>query len=307
MNSEDDEGVDDDAFRQSFIDTVWATSVPAQGVEASRAYFAHRRLEIIEADWGDLRWVEQARGEEGALVVASRDNEGKLVAIQETYITPDGQQSSNKPVRQTTRGPADWCRRGHVRFGKPDARHATICEGTEDGLSVRVAGAELVLVALGVGSIGKGKLPGSVKEVTVVRDDDPSGSEADASLWRGVVRLAGQGVEVKVTPRSSALFGKEPALKDANDVLQAHGISGVKALLDAAADKPDELNVDAILEEVAQLTDAAYELARNQLARKLGWRRPVLDKARGVRRAEWAQTADSEHHTAIEDTPGRTR
>ncbi len=159
------------------------------------------------------------------------------------------------------------------------------------------------LSTLGVGSIGKGKLPGSVKEVTVVRDDDPSGSEADASLWRGVVRLAGQGVEVKVTPRSSALFGKEPALKDANDVLQAHGIGGVKALLDAAADKPDELNVDAILEEVAQLTDAAYELARNQLARKLGWRRPVLDKARGVRRAEWAQTADSEHHTAIEDTP----
>ena len=43
-------------------------------------------LRLAKPDWGDLRWIEHARGEEGALMVSVSDTEGKLVAIQETYI-----------------------------------------------------------------------------------------------------------------------------------------------------------------------------------------------------------------------------
>ena len=80
------------------------------------------------------------------MLVRSTHPKSGLMATQETYITADGKKSPHEPARRTARGVHNWRRYGLVRFGHQTADHAFICEGTEDGLSVRMAGGELVLV-----------------------------------------------------------------------------------------------------------------------------------------------------------------
>ena len=94
-----------------------------------------------------------------------------------------------------------------------------------------------------------------------MRDGDAAGSPSDDRLWRGVVRLMGQGVEVKVTQRPIRVFGKQCGLKDVNDVLQAHGIAGVQQLLDTASPTPDELEKDIVLDELSRLSATEYDAA----------------------------------------------
>ena len=144
-----------------------------------------------------------------------------------------------------------------------------------------MASAELVLITLGVGSLGKGRLPASVKEVTVVRNEDPPGSPADASLWRGVARLAGQDVTVKVTPRPSEVFGRETGHKGCQRrARKCTALAGVTRCSMAAADKPDELNIDAIMDEVARLDKTPpTNLPAISWRAKLGWRR--IDPGQG--------------------------
>ena len=187
-------------------------------------------------------------------------------------------------ARITHRGPHDWSRKGLVRFGDDENPRLYLTEGTEDALSVRMAVQEPVVATLGVAAIGKAKLPVGVKEVVVVRDGDAAGSPSDERLWRGVARLMGQGVDVLVTQRPTRVFGKQSGLKDANDVLQAHGVAGVQQLIDTASDKPDELDSDVFLDELSRLSNTEYEVARAQAAKKTGMRVGALDVERSERR-----------------------
>ena len=238
-----------------------------------------------------LRWIDNARGSDGALVVPSTDNNGGLVAIQETYIASDGRKSSagsGIAARITHRGPHDWSRKGLVRFGDDENPRLYLTEGTEDALSVRMAVPEPVVATLGVAAIGKARLPVGVKEVVIVRDGDAAGSPSDDRLWRGVARLMGQGVDVLVTQRPTRVFGKQSGLKDANDVLQAHSVAGVQQLLDTASDTPDELEGEVFLDELSRLPNTEYEVARAQAAKKTGMRVGALDVERNERRKQRA-------------------
>ena len=93
-DGEDAAQAGDDAQRQAFIDTLWAAATPAASSTTAKAYLASRGLTVSAADMAQLRWIDNVRGDEGTMVVASTDNAGALVAIQETYITPDGWKSS---------------------------------------------------------------------------------------------------------------------------------------------------------------------------------------------------------------------
>ena len=71
--------------------------------------------------------------------------DGALVAFQETLLTAEGKKADVKVVRRTMRGPHDWNIHGLVRFGNPRAKKVFICEGVEDALSTRAAGAGYAL------------------------------------------------------------------------------------------------------------------------------------------------------------------
>ncbi len=277
----EDTQADNDAQRQAYIDALWNGAAPLAPGQAAMTYLtATRGLTVSPADMAGLRWIENYRGDEGVLLVADTDNDGGLVAIQRTFITPAGQKTQLGPPRITERGPHDWARRGMARFG--DGEHETLylTEGVEDALTVRMAVEEPVAATLGVGNIGRAKLPAHVKRVIIVRDGNPDGHAADKGLWRGVARLMGQRVEVLVTQRPARVFGKSCGLEDANDVLLAHGVDGVRKLLATASATPDELDAEVVLDGLSRLDNQAYDHARKQAADKLAMRLGTLDAER---------------------------
>jgi hypothetical protein len=68
-----------------------------------------------------LRWLDNWRGEEGAILAYIGGAAGELVALQFTHITLSGEKSTIKPVRKTIKGPHDWRRRGASRLGSAGA------------------------------------------------------------------------------------------------------------------------------------------------------------------------------------------
>ena len=178
-DDESDQCAEEDAARQVTIETMWEGAEPGKGIACLIAYLKSRGITVSDEDWTEIHGIERARGDEAAMLVRSTHPKSGLMATQETYITADGKKSPHEPARRTARGAHDWRRYGLVRLGHQTADHAFICEGTEDGLSVRMAGGELVLVTWGVGAIGEAKLPPDVKTVTIVRHPERRGDPGD--------------------------------------------------------------------------------------------------------------------------------
>ena len=293
----------EEAIRQTTIETLWAESLEGRGTEQLTSFIAGERAitTITDEDWKSIRWVEQGRGDEGAMLVPITDSAGNLVAVQLTFITPRGFKSPHEPARIALRGPRDWASRGVLRFGD-QATGGIYVEGTEDGLTVRMAGAESVVVTLGVGNLGAAKMPATTKEVVVVRHPERPGAPGDKALWVGITKLLAQGLKVLVTPRAPSVFPPttKNRMKDVNDVLKAHGIAGVKAVLDAAKpviEWPEEVDAEAVLEAMSRLTSGGYEHARTALAKLLGWRVGALDKERARRIKDRAKEAEANRET----------
>jgi hypothetical protein len=270
----------DDMTRTVEINEVWNRAGPIAGTPAE-VYLNSRSLRPSADDMAQLRWLPDARAEEGSMIAALRDNDGNIVAILMTFITAEGEKSQIPPVRQLHRGPCNWNRRGLVRFGKAGGR-MVVCEGIEDALSARAGGTDYAVAIVGIAHLGRVALPADVARIVVVRDDDPVGSVAELSLWRGLTRLLGQDVTVLITPRPSVVAGPDaPPVKDINDLLQ-HEPALVKELLATAATKPvlGEEAASAIVDEASRLDRNSYEKGRKRIADLLGWSRvKALDDA----------------------------
>jgi hypothetical protein len=192
----------DDAWRTAYVETLWQC---AEAIDArpAQAYLKSRDLWPLPPGVDkSLRWTPGIRGDEGALVAAVTGGDGKVVAIQLTYITPAGEKSKTQPARRTLRGPHDWRSHGAFRIGAPGTPNLVLTEGVEDAIAALIAGAERAHACLGAAALGRAQLPITVERVIVARDDDPPGSPACVALGRGVARLLGQGRKVLVTPRA---------------------------------------------------------------------------------------------------------
>jgi hypothetical protein len=160
-----------------------------------------------------------------------------------------------------------------------------LTEGVEDATSALLAGAERAHACLGAGVLGRTRLPDTVMDVIVARDDDSPGSPACVALGRGIARLLGQGRKVSVTPRAGRLA---PGAKDLNDLLKIDIELARRQLNEAGGlDLLDEIEREAMLDGVSRLPQAIYENARKAIAKALNWRAGALDgdrKQRGAKR-----------------------
>jgi hypothetical protein len=127
---------EDDAERTAFIKALYAGAATESSV--LDAYLTKtRKLPVLSEDRAQLRWLEQERGDESAMVAAFTDSVGAIVALQLTYITPAGEKSPIEPARRTLRGPADWKRRGFIQFGTL-GKKVCLLDGLEKGLAARL-------------------------------------------------------------------------------------------------------------------------------------------------------------------------
>ena len=107
-DGEDEVRSPDDAQRTAEIETLWERREPIAGMAAEK-YLASRGL---TAPCDSLGWLPNMRAGEGALIAAVTDPNKKLVAVQLTYLQPDGVQIA---VQAATSDVARAARLGDAR------------------------------------------------------------------------------------------------------------------------------------------------------------------------------------------------
>jgi putative DNA primase/helicase len=287
---------EDDEIRSAILAAEWNAAEPIDG-SAAEVYLKSRGLDPSPDDRKVLRQITHKLTGSTIMVAAITAENRDIVALQETYLTATGKKADVLAVRRTMRGPHDWNTRGLVRFGNPRAKKVHLCEGVEDALSVRAAGAECVFALTGLSRLARIALSSHVEEIVIVRDDDGDGTPADDMLWRGIVGLLGNTdsrVNVSLTPKPAfAATDLAIKLKDVNDLLQ-HDAKAVKELLASATSQPRGLSdgsIDVILDAMSRLDAIRWQRARERIAKLLGWKQvAALDKERAKRIATQAAT-----------------
>jgi putative DNA primase/helicase len=260
----------------AYVQTLYKHTAPIEDTAGQIYLNRTRGLPLRPEDQAQLRWIPEFRGDEGALIAPVTDDNGQLVKLLVIYVTPDGLKSPHTPCRISIRG----ARRGRLcRFGTPGPK-AVETESVEKALAARAAGPEYVVVTGGVSNLGRAPLPTIVSDVVIARDDDPPGSPADLSLWRGVTRRLSQGLKVTVTARPNEIAPKgAPFLKDVDDLYRCDA-DLVPILLNGANLEHGRLGdaVDnAILDTLSRLDPVAVSRARKSVAQLLGIHLGALD------------------------------
>jgi phage/plasmid primase-like uncharacterized protein len=112
-----------------------------------------------------------------SMVAGVQAPDGKVIAIQQTWLTPDGEKASPKRLTTGNLGA------GAVRLGAP-ARNMGLAEGVETALSAMQMTGMTVWASLGASRLHSVELPSDVEQIHIFVDNDGPG--------RAAARRAGQ-------------------------------------------------------------------------------------------------------------------
>lgn len=193
-------------------------------IEASPAatYLRSRGITIAPPDC--IRYRRFAAGKHGALVALATDEAGEVLAVQQVYLTDDGQKAPVKVVKRTNKAVDGWSERAVVRL--PGMAPPILCEGVENALSIWQATGRETWACLGISNIARAPVP-SGKPVLIAGDGDAPGSKAHHQRQNAVTLLRARGHDVAVADPPPGL--------DFNDVLRASGEQAVRDLIDRSS------------------------------------------------------------------------
>lgn len=189
---------------------IWQSAIPAAGTLAE-AYLASRGI------WPpfppDLRFQRLPCGNSGplpCLVAPVRSVTGDLIGIQRIFLRSDGRGKADLPKPKLSLGKVAG---GAIRLGDLDASGmVTVCEGPEDGLSLRMMLGGPVWVAAGAAMLPAMQFPAEVRAIVIGADNDSAGEEA---AQKATHAFAQRGLTVRII-RPLAGF------KDFNDELRGN-------------------------------------------------------------------------------------
>lgn len=199
----------DIAKRRVKARTIWDGCHPAQNTLAER-YLRERRgitLTLLPEDicFHPSLYNYTLGANAPALVAMIRDKGGELIAVQAVFLTADankiaGDGITAKMIWGTASG-------GSIHLADP-AEKLALCEGLEDGLTIRQSLPEWpVWVCCGTSGLLAVEIPESVAEVLICADRDEAGMRA---AHQKAERLLAAGLVVKIImPRSAKDFNQE--------------------------------------------------------------------------------------------------
>ncbi|HWW64954.1 MAG TPA: CHC2 zinc finger domain-containing protein [Sphingomonadaceae bacterium] len=204
------DGADTRAKRARAL-AIWHRAKSAAGTLAE-AYLRFRG--ILPPYPPDLRFLRLRCGNLGALpclVAAVRDVAGTVIGIQRIWLAGDGQ---GKAAITTPKRSLGQVKGGAIRLGKLDGTGwLTVCEGPEDGLSLRNMLGGPVWVAAGATFLPAMQFPPEVRTIVIGADNDPAGCRAAEDAAQA---YAGRGLSVRIIRPLSGC-------KDFNDELRGRG------------------------------------------------------------------------------------
>jgi DNA primase len=190
---------------------IWRRAKPAAGTLAE----AYLRFRGIHPPYPpDLRFLRLCCGNLGplpCLVAAVRDVAGAVTGIQRIWLADDGQGKAAIAAPKRSLGQVKG---GAIRLGELDGTGClSVCEGPEDGLSLRDMLGGRVWVAVGATFLPAMQFPLEVRSIVIGADNDPAGRRAAEDAARA---YAGRGLSVRII---RPLTG----CKDFNDELRGRG------------------------------------------------------------------------------------
>jgi hypothetical protein len=203
------------------IPDILKTCIPVVGTPAER--YLNKRG-IVKAVPDCLAYRPSAFGKFGALVAKSMDERGNVLAVQQIYITDDGEKAPVPVAKRTNKAIEKWAEKSAVRFA--GLQPVVLAEGVETALSIWQETGRETWACLGLSNIGNAPLPPHAA-VTVARDGDVKGSKADIQIQKEIEKLIRRGFTVFVaTP---------PQGRDFNNLLIHRTCEvGVRALIESA-------------------------------------------------------------------------
>jgi len=165
---------------------LWNNSVPPHGTPA-QVYLERRSITIMPPS---LRFHRGTC----AMLAGFKRPDGKLVGVQSTFITTDGEKVTGRPPRLTYAEMRD----GAVRLAAA-AEVMGLAEGTETGLSAMAMSGVPVWVSLGGKRLHDVFLPELVREVHIFGDNGQPGHDA-AQRTADVHMRAGRQVKLRFPP-----------------------------------------------------------------------------------------------------------
>ncbi|MFT7571764.1 MAG: putative DNA primase/helicase [Paracoccaceae bacterium] len=184
--------------RKKAAQALWENARPAADTIVER-YLRGRGIYIDPPPC--LRFVASARHAPSSqslpCIVASVEAPGGgVVAVQRTFLAPDGRGKAPVDPAKMALGPIAG---GAVRLAEAHDLLG-LCEGIEDGLSVMQAEPLLpVWATLGTSGLRAVVLPDSVRQVVILADGDPAG-EASAQIAARRFRVEGRSVRIARPP-----------------------------------------------------------------------------------------------------------
>jgi hypothetical protein len=143
--------------------TIWQATVEAQETVVDE-YLNRRGIYLPPP-------MLRCRLDHRSMVAGVQAPDGKVIAIQQTWLTSDGEKASGKRLTTGNLG------RGAVRLGAPN-RIMGLAEGVETALSAMQMAGMTVWASLGAARLHSIELPADVEEVHVFVDNDEPGRTA---------------------------------------------------------------------------------------------------------------------------------
>lgn len=203
--------------RKTSVAEIVASS---KGIEASPAAAYLRKRGITAIPPACLRFRRFAAGQHGALVALATDEAGSVLAVQQIYLTGEGQKAPVDVVKRTNKAIDGWSDRAAVRL--PGIEPLVLCEGVENALSVWQATGQETWACLGISNIARAPVHAG-RPVVIAGDGDAPDSKAHHQRQSAITALRARGHDVVVAD--------PPSGSDFNDVLLAGGEKAVRDLI----------------------------------------------------------------------------
>ena len=188
------------ADREKKVAAIVGSTVAITGTPAE-LYLRKRGIMVTPPDCIRFRRHAYGRfGQYGALAAVATDAEGKALAVQQVYVTKDGEKALVAVVKRTNKAADDWTERSAVRM--PGTLPLILAEGPETAMSIWQATGRETWACLGISNIGRAPVPAGAP-IVIARDGDEAGSKADRQIGKAAATLIERGhvVSMAIPPR----------------------------------------------------------------------------------------------------------
>ncbi len=197
-----------------------------------KRYLHNRGITAIPPEC--IGYRPNAYGKYGAMVALARDIKGSVLALQQVYLTEDGQKAPLDIQKRTNKAVDQWASKAVVRF--PGKEPVILAEGVETALSLWQATRQETWACLGISNMAKAPLP-SKSTVILARDGDAPDSKATSQIRQAVFSMRKCGHKVGVA--------SPPEGKDFNDVLVEDGEEAIRAAIAGVCFEEEKKEEDA--------------------------------------------------------------